>query len=529
MPATLPTFPSLFGGGSGGSGAGGLNPILALEDDLRARTDVPVFNYTSTENRPPYLRAAVLTSFDETTWQPRPFRLNTDRTPDRIGPPPGLTDGVETRPVTTDIEFMDAGSRWLPVPYAARSIEGLSGDWYWEPAALTVQSREASTAGQRYTVQSIAVEPTREQLARAGRADSQSLSQELALPREGVPESIVAAANEVTAGLTSDYARAVALQDYFRTGSFDYSEEAPVRDGYDGSGPQLIARFLEARSGYCIHFSSAMALLARVVGIPSRVAVGYTYGDRTGKERDGRRIWEVTGRDAHAWPELYFDSVGWVPFEPTPGRGSVPEYALPAAATTGGDDVAPEAGPVTEAGVDPRGPRDEALGLNSGQAPDGGTGGGVGAVSLLLLALLAPALARAGIRHSRLLRLRTGRGTATDAWREVQDEVLDLRLPSPSADTPRAFASRLAAIEALGEPERAALARVRAAFERESFGRPASAGRAAIPPETGAALAEDASLVVAALTAVAPVRVRLTAALLPASLLPSRPDLSRAA
>ncbi len=529
MPASLPTFPSLFGGGSGGRGGGALNPIVALEDDLRSRSDVPVFNYTSTENRPSYLRAAVLTSFDDTTWQPRPFRLNTKRTPDRIGPPPGLTDRIETEAVTTEIQFMDAGSRWLPVPYAARSIEGLSGDWYWEPAALTVQSRDASTAGQLYRVESATVLPTREQLASAGRPDPQRLSQELDLPRDGVPESLVAVANEVTAGLTTDYARAVALQDHFRRGTFDYSEQAPVRGGYDGSGPELIARFLDEKAGYCIHFSSAMALLARVVGIPSRVAVGYTYGDRTDGERDGRRIWEVTGRDAHAWPELYFESVGWVPFEPTPGRGSVPEYAAPVAAEPGADDVAPEAAPSPGQAVDPRELRDEALGLSAGAAAERDSWNGIGAITLLALVLLAPALARAAVRRSRLLRLRAGRGSARDAWREVQDAALDLRLPVPSADTPRAFAGRLAEIEGLGGPECAALARIRSAFERESFGRPESGGGASLPPDAGAALAADAALVVGALNAVAPYRVRLTAALLPASLLPSRPGLSRAA
>ncbi|WP_159084973.1 transglutaminaseTgpA domain-containing protein [Planctomonas deserti] len=529
MPTSLPALPALFGGESGGRGGGALNPIVALEDDLRGRSDVPVFNYTSTKNRPSYLRSAVLTSFDDTTWQPRPFRLNTNRTPDRIGPPPGLTDRIETEAVTTEIQFMDAGSRWLPVPYAARSIRGLSGDWYWEPAALTVQSRDASTAGQLYTVESATVVPTREQLTAAGRPDPQRLSEELDLPRDGVPEPITALANELTAGLTSDYARAVAIQDHFRRGSFDYSEQAPVRGGYDGSGPELIARFLEEESGYCIHFSSAMALLARVVGIPSRVAVGYTYGDRTDGERDGRRIWEVTGRDAHAWPELYFESVGWVPFEPTPGRGSVPEYASPAAAEPGADDVAPEAAPFTGQAADPRQLRDEALGLSAGAAAERDSWNGVGAAALIALALLAPALARAAVRRARLLRMRTGRGTAADAWREVHDTALDLRLPGPAADTPRAFATRLGGIEGLGEPERDALARIRSAYERESFGRPGSAGGAPLPPDAGAALAGDASLVVAALTAAAPVRVRLAAALLPVSLLPSRPGLSRAA
>jgi len=530
MPAALPTLPALFGGGGpGASGSGGLNPIVALEDDLRGRTDVPVLTYTSTEERPSYLRSAVLTSFDETTWQPRPFRLNTDRTPERMGRPPGLTSGVETASVTTAVEFTDSASRWLPVPYPARSVEGLNGAWYWEPAALTVQSREASTAGQRYTVDSVAVLPTREQLAAAGRADPQGLSEELDLTRRGVPESLIAVANEVTAGSTTDYERAVALQDYFRSGAFDYSEQAPVQGGYDGSGPELVARFLEERSGYCIHFSSAMALLARVVGIPSRVAVGYTNGDRTGDERNGLPVWEVAGGDAHAWPELYFESVGWVPFEPTPGRGSVPEYAAPEAAEPGADDIAPEAAPSTGPAADARTPRDEALALGAGAAADDGAGGGAGAALLVALALFAPALARAGVRGGRLLRLRTGRGTATDAWREVQDAALDLGMPGPSSDTPRAFAGRLAAAPGLGDPERAAVARVRAAFERDRFGRPGAGAPASLPPADGAALAADASLVTAALAADAPLRVRVGAALLPVSLLPSRAGLRRAA
>jgi transglutaminase-like putative cysteine protease len=74
--------------------------------------------------------------------------------------------------------------------------------------------------------------------------------------------------------------------------------------------------FLSQRRGYCEQFAGTYAAFARVLGLPSRVAIGFTPGER----RDDGRYY-VQGKHAHAWPEIYFEGVGWVPFEPTPGRG----------------------------------------------------------------------------------------------------------------------------------------------------------------------------------------------------------------
>ena len=102
----------------------------------------------------------------------------------------------------------------------------------------------------------------------------------------------------------------VALQDWFRS-EFTYSTDVP-----DGHGNSAIESFLEDRVGYCEQFAGTFAAMARSLGIPARVAVGFTQGQL---QDDGAYL--VLGRNAHAWPEVWFDGYGWVPFEPTPGRG----------------------------------------------------------------------------------------------------------------------------------------------------------------------------------------------------------------
>ena len=133
-----------------------------------------------------------------------------------------------------------------------------------------------------------------------------------------VPATVVAAAQEVAGDAATSWDRALALQNWFRTsGGFVYSEEAPVEGGYDGSGLDVLGEFLDQRSGYCVHFASAMAVMSRLLGIPARVAVGFQPGTPETLD-DGTVRWTVTTHDLHAWPELYFEGVGWLRFEPTP-------------------------------------------------------------------------------------------------------------------------------------------------------------------------------------------------------------------
>ncbi|MDB5074566.1 MAG: transglutaminase domain protein, partial [Chloroflexi bacterium] len=129
------------------------------------------------------------------------------------------------------------------------------------------------------------------------------------LPSDLDPRIATLAAS-LTRGAPSAYAAAKNIETYLRSGRFTYDTEVGAAPG--GANP--ISYFLfDSRRGYCVHFASAMALLARAAGLPSRVVGGYV----TGQLVNGS--WEVAGKDAHTWPEIFFAGTGWVPFEPTSG------------------------------------------------------------------------------------------------------------------------------------------------------------------------------------------------------------------
>lgn len=130
---------------------------------------------------------------------------------------------------------------------------------------------------------------------------------------DDLPDIVEQLARQVTAGTTSSYDAAMALQSWFRDpDEFRYSLEVQ-----SGHGTNAIESFFNERVGYCEQFAATFATMTRTLGIPSRVAVGYTQG-----VLDDEGWYRVIGKNAHAWPELWFDGIGWVPFEPTPGRGA---------------------------------------------------------------------------------------------------------------------------------------------------------------------------------------------------------------
>ena len=106
----------------------------------------------------------------------------------------------------------------------------------------------------------------------------------------------------------------VAIETWLReTGGFTYDESPPTPAG----APPLAHFVADGKRGYCQHFAGAMALMLRMLGVPARVAAGFT----SGTYEDGG--WTVTDHNAHAWVEAWFPGYGWLPFDPTPGRGSL--------------------------------------------------------------------------------------------------------------------------------------------------------------------------------------------------------------
>jgi hypothetical protein len=112
------------------------------------------------------------------------------------------------------------------------------------------------------------------------------------------------------------YAAAVAIEAWFRSaGGFTYDEQPPRA----GRAAPLVHFVRRTKRGYCQHFSGAMALMLRYLGIPARVAAGFS----SGVYDEERKQWTVYDRDAHTWVEVWFNGYGWLPFDPTPGRGTL--------------------------------------------------------------------------------------------------------------------------------------------------------------------------------------------------------------
>ena len=208
-------------------------------------------------------------------------------------------------------------SPYLPVPYAPAGVNGLDGSWSWDPSTLSIKGVDANSRSQEYVVVSSMPTLTTDLLARSS-ASVQGISDVFIRPPEGVPEIVRTTADTITRESNTSYSKALAIQRYLRSAEFTYSLESPVQGGYDGNGLSILADFLAQKSGYCIHYASAMAVMARLEGIPSRIAVGYAPGRPTGQTvsvagQGALPEYEVDARDAHAWPELYFEGLGWVP------------------------------------------------------------------------------------------------------------------------------------------------------------------------------------------------------------------------
>jgi Transglutaminase-like superfamily/TgpA N-terminal domain len=147
-----------------------------------------------------------------------------------------------------------------------------------------------------------------------------------------VLESVYEAATGVTSGSQSPYEAAALLETWFReAGGFTYDEQPPSPIG---GTPPLVAFVNEDKRGYCQHYAGAMALMLRLLGVPARVAVGFTSGEYD----EGDQEWTVKDTNAHAWVEVWFPEFGWIPFDPTPGRGQLTAtYALSSGAFNAGD------------------------------------------------------------------------------------------------------------------------------------------------------------------------------------------------
>jgi transglutaminase-like putative cysteine protease len=256
-------------------------------------------------------------------------------------------------------------------------------------------------------------------------------------------EPLYRRAQEITAGATTPYAAAFTLEAWFRTqGGFTYDEQPAV----SLSAPPLVSFVTETKHGYCQHFAGAMTLMLRSLGIPARVAVGFTSGtyDRS------KRRWTVTDHDAHAWVEVWFDGEGWLPFDPTPGRGQLPgtySSASPRLDTTDFGSLFKGLGASPIVRGELQRTRLQGTGIRTGGRDLPGDIGAIGGTVrdtggsllklvgiLLLLAVAGIALAKLAVRRSRYL-TRDPRRISAACRAELVDYLADQRVTVPSSAT----------------------------------------------------------------------------------------------
>ncbi len=318
---------------SSGRGAGNrttVSPIVDIQKRLVNQTDSVLF--TVKADAPAYWRLTGLDQFDGRIWRIDGGFGVADGSRESVAP-----DVPEDRVITQTFEVQALDDIWVPAAFEAQRISSTNGKLRWDPESATLISDAETADGLVYTVESVTADRPASVLAAANGPDRESMARFRTLP-VGFPEQASDAARDATAGLTTRYEQALALQNWFRS-EFDYTLDIPA-----GHDDDALVDFLDSRRGYCEQFAGAYAAMARSLGIPARVAVGFTPGDTSPDEPD---TYVVRGRHAHAWPEVWFEGVGWVPFEPTPGRGmpGAEDYTgVPPAQ----DDQGPTPPPTTE-------------------------------------------------------------------------------------------------------------------------------------------------------------------------------------
>lgn len=287
-----------------------------------------------------YWRAALLDDFAGDGWVGgRPRRA------DALEPPAAFRRRNETPQTVTIAGLADTrlvgGS--VPVQFDAGRTP------VSQPVPGTAFVLSGLTRGFRYTVWSYAPQPTATQLQRSPARYPSLLASDglldvwpgVTMPAFGTrdrpgrvralldrhPEveqyaPLARLAGRVAGRARTPYAATVALEQWFRaTGGFRYSN-----DPHAIFPNPLVAFVTRTRAGYCQYFAGAMALMLRYLGVPARVAVGFSSG--TYDLRKG--AWVVTDHDAHAWVEAWFAGYGWLPFDPTPSVGRPEQGTLSA-------------------------------------------------------------------------------------------------------------------------------------------------------------------------------------------------------
>lgn len=293
---------ALIGGGTDEGRV--VEPLVDIRGRLGDRSDTVLFRVQA--DAASYWHLTSLSDFDGVTWGVPEVELESAGGELAESSSSESTARENSQIITID----NLRGNSAPVAYQPTQLLAASRSLFYalESGTLVV-GEEGLKSGDSYQIVSDIIDPPTEILAMATTSFPPS-AKYFELPTSTTIDRIGAIARDITSAASSSYGQALALQSYFRD-NFTYSLDVPSI-----TNENAFTDFLDRRSGYCEQFASTFAVMARSIGLPSRVAVGFTPG-----ESDGLGRYTVRSQHAHAWPEVWFDGFGWLMFEPTPGRG----------------------------------------------------------------------------------------------------------------------------------------------------------------------------------------------------------------
>ena len=258
-------------------------------------------------------------------------------------------DGTLSRPVGSDRRIVQEyeirdDSLGLPAAWKPTEIDGDFTDTLRLTSLEGFKPAPSETieAGTEYTVTSHAPTASIEELRRAGDDYPEALSDEYVRIPDSTPDRVGELAADIADGADTPYGKVSAIERWLEANkAYSLDISRPNGDIVDG--------FLFSMSeGYCVYFATATVVMLRTLGVPARFVTGYTTGQRVDSGE-----WLVRGLNSHAWVEVYFSGIGWMPFDPTPGssRGEARENAVERARRANDGDVdIPGSRPTTTAG-----------------------------------------------------------------------------------------------------------------------------------------------------------------------------------
>ncbi|MFY9588730.1 MAG: DUF3488 and transglutaminase-like domain-containing protein, partial [Actinomycetota bacterium] len=448
----LPGFgapPGLRGVGGQGNRAA-INPLVSIQPRLHARLPIKLFTVNSRGSA--YWRLTALDRFDGQTWRTDP-QTRDRRISDRSVAPQSLSSQVR---MVQRFEISGLAGPWLPAAYEPVRVDDLGGVSLHSESRTLIADHDLRD-GMKFTVTSRLPQLGYEQLKLAPRPFE---NDPRILPYTDLPGGVyqqqiddvhaIARSWVEEAGATDEepFLEAVALQKRLRT--FTYDENVALKHSISNIRDFLV----DIKRGYCEQFATAMAVMARTLGLASRVAVGFAGGDPTNTPDEV----VVTTRNAHAWVEILIPPYGWVEFEPTPRSDSlvVPPYTSPAT-------VLPEQSPSptpsaseeptpTDSPTDGRqAPEPENLGSRNTTLAGRFVPVGLAAGALLLLLLVAFPIAARVRRALRRRRARTAQDRIAVRYLDFLDWCAAAGAGRRVAETPLEHARRLAGTSSDGE------------------------------------------------------------------------------